>query len=260
MKRRTCYILIFTLVFLTVGCTWEPIPDESISYEITIPREEYPTETTASGVLPEIEIITEDEKLPDSFVIAGFKPMSQLPELPSGCEATALAQTLEYLGYKADKTVIADKYLPKVYYGDGDFIDEFVGDPFSEFGYGCFAPAIVAAAKNYLADNGNLHKPVDISGSSPDEIYRYVSKGTPVIVWATGGMIEPYSQKVWNLDGEEIFFMVGEHCMTIIGYDYANNTVAVADPQKGLIQTFSMELFEKRYSEMGSYAVVILPS
>lgn len=144
LKRCLCFMLITSFALFAAGCVWNAIPEESTSCEITIPREEVPTETAVMSAL-ETEFVIEDEKLPDSFVIDGFKPASQLPELPSGHEATALAQTLQFLGYKADKSVIADKYIPRVYYGDGDFIDEFVGDPFSEFGYGCFAPAVVTA-------------------------------------------------------------------------------------------------------------------
>lgn len=66
-----------------------------------------------------------------------------MPELPTGCEITALAMVLQYFGYEVDKTALAAEYLPVVAYpdfyygGDGnlygpDMRENFVGDPFSE--------------------------------------------------------------------------------------------------------------------------------
>ena len=67
-----------------------------------------------------------------------------MPELPTGCEITALTMVLNYYGYAADKTVMASKYLPVraagLHYGaDGmlygnDMDEYFIGDPATENG------------------------------------------------------------------------------------------------------------------------------
>ena len=41
------------------------------------------------------------------------KCVLQNPELPTGCEITALTIVLNYLGYDVDKLTMADKYLDK---------------------------------------------------------------------------------------------------------------------------------------------------
>ena len=37
----------------------------------------------------------------------------QNPELPNGCEITSLCMLLRYLGFDADKCILADRYLPR---------------------------------------------------------------------------------------------------------------------------------------------------
>ena len=37
----------------------------------------------------------------------------QNPELPNGCEITSLCMLLRYLGFDADKCLLADNYLPR---------------------------------------------------------------------------------------------------------------------------------------------------
>ena len=38
----------------------------------------------------------------------------------------------------------------------------------------------MTAADGYLADNGNAMKAEDETGSEPEQLYRFVSEGTPV--------------------------------------------------------------------------------
>ena len=44
---------------------------------------------------------------------AGFRPIIQYPDLPTGCETTSLTMVLNYLGYPVDKLDLADHYLDK---------------------------------------------------------------------------------------------------------------------------------------------------
>ena len=50
----------------------------------------------------------------DTYLIPNFEIVSQMPELPTGCEITALTMVLNYYDYQADKTEIATEYLPTV--------------------------------------------------------------------------------------------------------------------------------------------------
>lgn len=130
-----------------------------------------------------------------SAQIEDFPIIYQMPELPTGCEITALTMAVNYYGYPADKTVMASEYLPTAsanrYYGaDGrlygtDMNEYFIGDPFTEGGIICGTGAIVTAADGYLADTGSALRAYDITGSSPEELYRRVRNGQPVVVWVT---------------------------------------------------------------------------
>ena len=59
--------------------------------------------------------------LPEEYLIDDFEITYQMPELPTGCEITALAMALNYYGYGIDKVTMAVQYLPKaaanLYYG-----------------------------------------------------------------------------------------------------------------------------------------------
>lgn len=88
---------------------------------------------------------TKKDGISDSYRIEGFPEIFQNPELPTGCEITALAMALGYYGFDADKTVLASDYLPREEYEvrqgeDGlmygsDLNEYFLGDPFTEEGY-----------------------------------------------------------------------------------------------------------------------------
>ncbi len=190
----------------------------------------------------------------------------QLPELPVGCEITALTTLLNFYGFKAEKTALAENYLPigTNYRTEGDkvykdsFFDFFIGDPFSR-GYGCFANAIEKAAEGYIADNGGGYTVLNISGAHPDILYDYLIQGVPVLCWATDGMIEPEYYETWYdfTTGEQLDWYLNEHCFVLAGFNISGNTVTLNDPMKGIID-YNIDKFETRYDQMHRQAVVIL--
>lgn len=192
----------------------------------------------------------------------------QNPELPTGCEATSLTMVLNFLGYSVDKTVIASKpflecdsnfYTVNDQLYGPDFHTTFVGSPFSDDGYGCLAPAIVNAANRYLNASGDKNiSVINISGSSPDDLYQYIDKDIPVIVWATMYMDEPYNSDSWHISsGELVTWPAQEHCLVLIGYN--NEEVILNDPLVGTT-TYDRSSFEQRYAQLGSQAIVLKKS
>ncbi len=192
----------------------------------------------------------------------------QNPELPVGCEITALTILLNYYGFDADKTDMAKNYLP-ISWGnprtvDGklykdSFFDYFIGDPFSR-GYGCFSPAIEKAANSYISSHGGGYTVKNISGCHPDTLYEYLIAGTPVLCWATDGMIEPEYYETWydNATGEQLDWYLNEHCFVLAGFNIANSTVTLNDPMKGIID-YNIDKFEVRFKQMHSQAIVLIP-
>ena len=193
----------------------------------------------------------------------------QLPELPTGCEITALTILLRYCGFDAEKTDLARNYLPQSWgnprYEDGktykdSFFDYFIGDPFST-GYGCFSYAIEKAANAYISDHGGGFTVKNISGSHPDVLYDYLAAGTPVLCWATDGMIEPEYYETWydNATGEQLDWYLNEHCFVLAGFNISGDLVTLNDPMKGIID-YNINKFETRYDQMHRQAIVILPN
>lgn len=199
------------------------------------------------------------------YVIPDFEIIYQNPELPTGCEITALTMLLNHYGYQVDKTIMASEYLPTTayytYYGsDGrmygpDLENYFVGDPFSELGTVCGAGAVVVAANRYLEESGSTMCAKNITGCSPQWLYQYVSKGNPVLVLVTIGMEDRYSTIGWYTEnGDYVDWSTNDHGSVLIGWD--EDEVTIACPILG-IETYSREQFEKVFIERGSKAVVL---
>lgn len=194
---------------------------------------------------------------PEGSYYIEMKNIRQKPELPTGCEATALTIMLNYLGYDVDKCTIVDNYMPqttKKY----SMNTHFIGNPYSSNGIGCYAPVVVTTANNFFNEKGVQHSVKNITGASAEKLYQYVSQGQPVICWVTIGMMNTYMAKTWIAEdtGEKVEFWLNEHTTVLVGYDTVKKTVTVNDPWKGIV-TYSMELFEKRYNQLGKQAIII---
>lgn len=247
--------------------TTSPSSTESVT---TVPADGEMTADSVSDTSASRTIITSRvrKEYDNNSVYIDMENVLQLPELPVGCEITALTILLRYCGFDADKTDLARNYLPKggnyrtedgKVYKDS-FFDYFIGDPFSR-GYGCFANAIEKAANRYIADHGGGFTVKNISGSHPDVLYDYLAEGTPVLCWATDGMIEPEYYETWyDYDtGEQLDWYLNEHCFVLAGFNMSADLVTLNDPMKGIID-YNINKFETRYEQMYRQAIVILPN
>lgn len=244
MSNIIVIINLFLRLMLGSGYSEIQLPDIDIKQIISQPA---PSEDRGETTGPKA-----------SAYIEGFRAVHQLPQLPTGCEITALTQTLNFYGYNVSKTYMADNYLTTAEFEETDFNNAFAGSPYSSSAYGCYAPVIERDANRFFSGNGNLHRAYNITGADIETLYEYVYNGTPVILWATICMLPPYSTYVWDYNGEPVYFISQEHCMTLIGYDKAESTVTIADPWYGYEVKYSMSLFEQRYEQLGKMAIVIV--
>lgn len=254
----------------TVPDTEMSFPKSTETSETAPPNESGGTEGTSADTSASRTIITSRvrKEYDNNSVYIDMENVLQLPELPVGCEITALTILLRYCGFDADKTDLARNYLPKgVNYRTEDgkvykdsFFDYFIGDPFSR-GYGCFANAIEKAANAYIADHGGGFTVKNISGAHPDVLYDYLAAGTPVLCWATDGMIEPEYYETWyDYDtGEQLDWYLNEHCFVLAGFNMSGDLVTLNDPMKGIID-YNINRFETRYEQMHRQAIVIIPN
>ena len=194
----------------------------------------------------------------NSKIINNFPLLNQLPELPTGCETTSLAMVLKYCGLTADKCDLADNYLEKGEFGKTDPNKAFIGDPRTENNSrGCYAPVIANAANKYLAAQGSDKKASVITGTEFKDLFSYLDKNTPVIVWGTMDCNEPEATNVWEIDGQTIQWIRPEHCMVLVGYDLDKNLIYEADPYYGEIKSYDINLFKSRYDSLYKQAVII---
>ena len=202
--------------------------------------------------------VPEKYELPRKYTIDGFETVLQKPELPTGCEVTALCEVLNYLGFDIDKVTLADEFMPMDNNGITTMKTAYIGDPKSDEGFGCNAAVIVQTADDYFESVDSPCYAVDLTGSSMKDLYYQVTQGRPVIIWSTINLIitSPNLRWVTN-DGEEMWFNDFQHCVALYGYDLDRNAVLVADPLAGNVE-YDLAKFESIYNDLMSKQAVVI--
>lgn len=206
---------------------------------------------------------TEDGNIAIDEVYIDVPTVMQKPELPNGCEITSLTAVLNYKGYDVEKTKMADEYLPKVafyekdgkLYGANPYV-AYAGNPREKSGFFSYAPPIVEAANLYLDSVQGKEKPVDISGSTREEIMEYLNQGIPVVIWVTLDLSKPKLNYSWYLidTGEKKDMPINLHCVVLNGY--VGENVHVMNPLKGQV-VYNADAFFQSYLELGSHAMIL---
>ena len=80
-----------------------------------------------------------------------------------------------------------------------------------------------------------------------------------MIVWATSDMVPTTegSYRYIKPDGTAQRWKNNEHCLLMTGYDINENTVEMADPEKGEIVSYRMTMFLTRWEEQDCQAVIV---
>lgn len=258
-------LLVCTIIFL---CYFIP---QNLSAEVAACKPVLETanntsETSKNDIFLEENMEEQESVIAESqHQINSFDIIFQMPELPTGCEITALTMVLNYYGMEADKVEMATKYLPtqelNLYYGsDGrlygnDLNQYFIGNPTTENGYVCGTGAIVTAENAYLQDQGSDLTAVDYTGADVDTLYEIVSQDIPVVVWVTISMTDRGETEGWyTRSGEYVDWSTYDHGAVLIGY--TQDTVTIADPISGKME-YSREDFERVFASRGNQCVVL---
>lgn len=247
MSKKILTITVIMLLMLSCGCQNK----DKVTGDVAI-TQATPDSAEKAHVLSE-------------YKISGFDIIYQLPELPTGCEITSLTMALNYYGLDVDKTQMATKYLPweqpDYYYDENhrlignNLYNCFQGDPKLESGIICGPGAITTAANKYLSDIKSKLKAKDISGSTPQELYKLVSESTPVVVWTTISMEDRGKLQGWyTKEGEYVDWGPNDHCSVLIGY--TDDKVVIADPLDGEME-YNRSQFESVFSERNNWCVVL---
>ena len=257
----------FLLIIITVGCILifshlqiNNRPDDTVTVEVADTKETTSIDPSLIMSADNNYTTTTDSEitLPDSYSI-DVPYISQYPELPTGCEITALAEVLHYLGYNIDKEELARNYLDmKDTATKGCFVEYFWGSPWKSSGSGCFAPAIANAANAFFKANDSKHSAYIMSYQPPEMLYAQLANGHPVIVWTCFdyNVTEIKYNEVVLDDGTVFTWPRNEHCVALAGYDIVKRTVTLADPTYGIVER-DMDKFEDYYKRYYYQAVVI---
>lgn len=216
----------------------------------------------------EVNVEEADAEEPQAIAasqIEDFPLVLQNPELPTGCEITALTMVLNHYGFEADKIEMAGHYLPKTnagtYYGEeglrygNDMENFFIGNPFATSGVICGIGALETAAEGYLQDHDSTLKPNDITGETPEELYSRVADGQPVLVLVTIYMADRREAQGWyTQEGNWVDWSRNDHGAVLIGY--TETGVTIADPISGIVE-YPREDFESVYRSRGQRAMVL---
>ncbi|MFF2889857.1 C39 family peptidase [Paenibacillus sp. NPDC057967] len=207
---------------------------------------------------------TENGELDVSEIYIDVPLVMQKPELPNGCEITSLTSVLNGMGYDLTKEVMADEYLPKepFYRKDGKLFGAnpykaYAGNPRDQIAWFSYAPPIIDAANKVFDEFGGDHTPVDISGSTREEIYAELDRGNPVVIWVTLDLSPPKITSSWFFSdtGELFKAPVNLHCVVLNGYG-PGNRVHVMNPLEGQV-TYDADEFFASYDALGTHALVI---
>lgn len=273
LMKHYCYIMKQQDNEHTFNTTVEEIEPETTELETVTEIETTETETiTKPETTTELETTTQQETTTIQEVVTtvpeteedtskyiefqlNVNNVEQNPELPTGCEVTALTTVLNYMNYNIDKLTLADYFLPKGAIGTTHPDVAFVGNPRNRSAYGANAPVIVYTANSYFNEVKSEHKAHNISGNELSDLTKYLYDGYPVIIWATINMSKSYPGSKWYLETGVYQWKANLHCLVLVGF--TEDKYILADPLKKGLTYYDKDLVETRYNELGNQAVVI---
>ena len=192
--------------------------------------------------------------------------LDQREKWPTGCESVSAALCLQYAGWDVTPDFFIDYCLPKagtprlesgVWRGPDPRLC-YPGDPRTEDGWGCFAPAVRRGIETCAALLGKRADARELYGKSLDGLFREeIDEGRPVILFATMGMRPPRESRRWLIDGsgETYVWKTPMHCLLLIGYD--GEDAVFSDPLAGPRERYSFRDTDVSYRGMGTQAVSV---
>lgn len=200
-------------------------------------------------------------KLVNQPLIIDVPLICQYPTLPTGCESVGATMLLQYYGIDVDEITFASNWLDtsddfykldETQYGP-DPNEVFVGNPFSEYSYGCFSSVILNAI-NHHQNQVTAH--IILDKTLEELCIEYINHHQPVLIWATMRMKPLREGNSWYLPSNKLFtWPAGEHCLVLVGYD--DYRYYLNDPQTGTIVSYRKKVVQERFEELHSQALVI---
>ncbi|MFC0274856.1 C39 family peptidase [Metabacillus herbersteinensis] len=189
--------------------------------------------------------------------------LSQLPELPRGCEVTSLAMLLQYDGVNVGKMELAENVKKDstpmtvqnglIHFGNPH--NGFVGDMYSykNPGYGVYHQPIEELAESYIPN-----EIINLTGNDFGEVINSINNEQPVwIITNTTFKKLPDTQfDTWDTEQGQIKITYREHSVVVTGYN--ENYIYFNDPltyQKD--RKIQKENFIAAWEQMGKQAIAV---
>lgn len=189
----------------------------------------------------------------------------QAEDYPTGCESVSAVMALQYLGERITPEYFIDELLPK---GAAPHENEngslvgadpnevFLGNPYSQEGWGCYAPVIMKALKKGgFTEKYKVEQPEEKTLQGLCD--TYIQKNIPVIVWATINMETPRQSKTWTVEesGKSVTWQSPMHCLLLVGSD--SRYYYFNDPMEHKAIAYPKGSAEAAYNALGRQAIVI---
>ncbi len=228
----------------------------------TDPPTEPPTQPPTEYQVPQLR-----EDAPDTYILEDVPLYSQEGIAPTGCELVSAMMVLEYYGAPYELEEIVDA-IPCVW---PEVIDgyvyaphperAFIGSPWTDSSYGCFAPVVTDMLNELLPEDCVAY---DTTGTELATLASvYIPQGKPVLVWETISMLEHFDWGGWylldengNPTDEWYDWQANEHCMVLVGYDEWNYYFNDPYGYHGFI-AYDKDLAQSRFDSMGKYSIVV---
>lgn len=188
----------------------------------------------------------------------------QRPELPRGCEVTALSILLDnYMDDGPSKMTLAnqlkvsrDPYEIKngfVHFSDMHL--EFSGSmaDVSQPGLGVYIKPVQELAEKYVSNRAK-----NISGISFEQLLSLVASGKPVLVITPNRYqeVQDHSKEIWKTPSGFMEVTYQEHSVVVMGFD--QTSVYYSDPSTGRIDSKPKDAFQNGWESMGSQSMIVV--
>jgi uncharacterized protein YvpB len=186
--------------------------------------------------------------------------VSQDPELYNGCEVTSLSMLLSAAGHPVDKMTLANEIpkdpTPIGYDSNGNIVSwgdpnvGFVGDITGKNpGYGVYHGPVYRLLNTILPGQA-----VDLTGSSFDDILRYIASGKPVVAWTTVTFSPTSSWVTWQGPNGPVRATFNEHAVLIVGFN--DKQIFINNPLDGTAgEAVDRNQFMASWIQLGQQAV-----
>ena len=261
MLMVVVWLSVIDVMFYFFGKKSTPVAtvEEEVEYVFVLP------ENAKELDVEQIDEVSFEEPVdfpPTKLIDVPF--IYQKDKYPTGCEAVSAVMAMRHAGYRISGKYFITHFLD---IAPAPFVDEsgksmgydpreyFLGNPFSDGGWGCMAPVIEKALNKCVDPSEDTV--VNITGTPLIELRSYIDRDVPVIIWGTQGMAEVRPSRTWTIvDTEETFtWTAPNHCLLLVGYD--DSGYYFNDPLKHKKCRYPADIVENRYNLKGRQAIII---